>query len=220
MNRKELAKLLEIEGIPSTMYSLCGDFFTPNRIVLYENHAKWEVYYIDERGGRTLLISCMSEDAACAYIHQKMINQMPREKQIYFSQPPKLWPHIIGMLHKKSILEILIRIWIDSIIYDGALPENVNVLIFEYDGFIDRYIVRFWGANQNSPTEGTVDLSMSFIPFHDNISIGIELVDSDFDKEFSDIISRLKKEKDNTAYKDFFGGKSIYVGFENNLHIV
>ena len=41
-----------------------------------------------------------------------------------------------------------------------------------------------------------------------------------FDKDFSDIISRLKQNKDNTAYKDFFEGKSIYVGFENNLHIV
>ena len=65
MNREKLAKILDIEGIPSTWYSLYGDFFTPNRIVLYENYAKWEVYYIDERGGRTLLTSCMSEDAAC-----------------------------------------------------------------------------------------------------------------------------------------------------------
>lgn len=220
MNRDFLTKLLDIEGIPSSWYSLYGDFFVPDRIVLHENYSKWEIFYIDERGNKTMLTTCNSEATACAYIHQKMINGLPREKQIYFSQPPKLLPQTLELLHKKEIIEILIRIWIDSIIYDGRIPENVNALIFELDNYIDKCIIRFWGASNNNTTGEITNLPISYIPFHDNISIGIEKIGYNFDKEFSNIISRLRQCQENIAYKDFFKGKSIYVGFKGNMHIV
>ena len=51
MHRKELIKILEQERIPSCWYSLYGELL-PDRIVLYENYGKWEVFYFDERGNK------------------------------------------------------------------------------------------------------------------------------------------------------------------------
>ena len=58
------------------------------------------------------------------------------------------------------------------------------------------------------------------IVFKGELSDIISRLKQNFDKDFSDIISKLKQNKDNTAYKDFFDGKSIYVGFKDNLHVV
>ena len=59
MHRKELIKILEQEGIPSCWYSLYGELL-PDRIVLYENYGKWEVFYfalIPQHFDLTLFIS-------------------------------------------------------------------------------------------------------------------------------------------------------------------
>lgn len=99
----------------------------------------------------------------------------------------------------------------------------------------ERCTIHFYGSKNVNSKDGTYNFSMDYIPRHDSMSIGftnmeivfmgdlsdiISRLKQNFDKDFSDIIGRLKQNKDNTAYKDFFEGKSIYVGFKDNLHVV
>lgn len=223
MNRNELAKLLEIEGIPSSMYSLDGNLFTPDRIVLYKNYSLWEVFYLDDRGDRYTIKMCTSEDEACTCIHQELVlTGILSVKSIFFSHNPECFPNTMALIKEKGILETVIRIWMDSIIKDSTLPKDINAVIFflEKDKDWHRYSISFLGSKSINTTEDIVNFSVDYVPYHDKVHIGFENVYSDPDKEFSDIISRVKNDKDNTAYTDFFEGKSIYVGFKDNLHIV
>lgn len=68
MNRLELFRLFEKEGVSPNRYSLYGELL-PDRIVLYENYDRWEVFYFDERGKKNILKVCRSEESACEYIH-------------------------------------------------------------------------------------------------------------------------------------------------------
>lgn len=69
MNKDELKKELDKLGINSNEYSLNGDIDS-DKIVLYQNYDKWEVFYFDERGGRNdEKVFCHEEDA-CSYIYE------------------------------------------------------------------------------------------------------------------------------------------------------
>lgn len=223
MNRKELAKLLEIEGIPSTMYSLDGDLFTPDRIVLYKNYSLWEVFYLGDRGERDTIKMCTSEDEACTCIHQELVlTGILSVNSIFFSHNPECLPSTMALIKEKGILEVVMRIWIDSIIKDSTWPKDINSIIFflEEDKDLHRYTISLWGSKNVNTTEGVINFSVDYVPCHDKVYIGFQNIESDLDKEISDIISRLGQCKENTAYKDFFEGKFIYVGFKDNLHIV
>lgn len=81
MNREELKiKLAEI-GIDARHYSLYGDL-EPDRIVLYQNYAKWEVFYFSERGTREDFHVFASEDLACQYIYNMLREEMLFWKKI------------------------------------------------------------------------------------------------------------------------------------------
>jgi len=69
MNRIELKNRLDELKIQSCYYSLKGEIL-PDRIVLYQNYAKWEVFYFDERGNRDNEKVFCSEDDACNYIYE------------------------------------------------------------------------------------------------------------------------------------------------------
>lgn len=51
MNKDTLKKELKKLGVSPNEYSLNGDIRS-DKIVLYQNYSKWEVFYFDERGGR------------------------------------------------------------------------------------------------------------------------------------------------------------------------
>lgn len=51
MNIVELKRHLDTIGINRDFYSLEGALL-PDRIVLYKNYDKWEVFYLDELGNR------------------------------------------------------------------------------------------------------------------------------------------------------------------------
>lgn len=67
MNKKELKTKLDLLGIASQAYSLEGKI-TPDNIILYNSHEKWEVFYLDEKGVRHDEKVFDSEIKACNYI--------------------------------------------------------------------------------------------------------------------------------------------------------
>lgn len=68
--KNKLARL----GVKEEEYSLEGDL-NPNTIVLYRNYSKWEVFYLDERGGRNVERNFISEDEAFDYIYKLFFNE-------------------------------------------------------------------------------------------------------------------------------------------------
>lgn len=80
MNRSDLKnKLVELNVYPS-FYSLDGDLL-PDRIVLYQNYAKWEVFYFDERGNRDKEKVFFSENEACEYVYEYFKEQIEIERK-------------------------------------------------------------------------------------------------------------------------------------------
>ena len=74
MNIKQLKIKLEEKEIHSGFYSLDGTLL-PDRIVLYSNYSKWEVFYFDERGGRHDEKTFFSENDACLYIYKTLTGE-------------------------------------------------------------------------------------------------------------------------------------------------
>lgn len=69
MNRDKLKKELDKLGVDPNEYSLYGSIES-DKIVLYQNYFKWEVFYFDERGGRNEEKVFYSEEDACLYIYE------------------------------------------------------------------------------------------------------------------------------------------------------
>lgn len=68
--KNKLARL----GVKEEEYSLEGDL-NPNTIVLYRNYSKWEVFYLDEKGGRNVERNFISEDEAFDYIYKLFFDE-------------------------------------------------------------------------------------------------------------------------------------------------
>ena len=222
--------------IINKMYTKWYYRFIPDDAILNKHYATWEVFY-SERGHKRIIKICNSEEEACVCVHQKVVTSMLSMRDVWFSYDPVCLPDTIMLIKERGIIETAVRVWIDSIIDDGTLPKDISSMFFvmKQPKDLERFTIYFCGSKNVNSKDDTYHFSMDYIPHHDSMSIGFtnmeivfegELSDiisrlkQNFDKDFSDIISRLKQNKDNTAYKDFFGGKSIYVGFENNLHIV
>lgn len=80
MNREELKHKLDELSVYPGFYSLEGELL-PDRIVLYHNYAKWEVFYFDERGNRDKEKVFPSESDACNYIYEYFKKQKEIEKK-------------------------------------------------------------------------------------------------------------------------------------------
>lgn len=68
ITKEELLENLNRLGVKETEYSLDGDF-NSDTIVLWYNHYKWDIFYMDERGNKNLLKTAYSEAEAyyCIY---------------------------------------------------------------------------------------------------------------------------------------------------------
>ena len=239
MNRKELTKIFQKEGVRSDNYSLYGKpkldsiiikkiytkwyyRFLPDDVISTKNYATWEVFYLGEHGGKRIIKICNSEEDACACVHQEVVTCMLSMRDVWFSYDPVCLPDTIMLIKEKGLIETAMRVWIDSIIDDGTLPKDISSMFFvmKQPKDLERFTLHFCGSKNVNSKDGTYNFSMDYIPHHDSMSIGFRNMKIVFEGEFSDIISRLKQNKDNTAYKDFFEGKSIYVGFKDNIHIV
>lgn len=129
MNREELVKLFEKEGVPSSWYSLYGELL-PGRTVLYENYDKWEVFEFSERGSREMLKICRSEASACDFIHEEMVRLMFITKGVIFSHPPLLLPQTVEVMKDVEIMEVALHVWLDSMINKG-FDKNVKRIFIE-----------------------------------------------------------------------------------------
>jgi len=72
MNRKELKIKLEQLGIRERIYSLYGKE-NPNTTVLAYRNRKWIVYGINERGNQHIDGIFETENDACEFLYQNMI---------------------------------------------------------------------------------------------------------------------------------------------------
>lgn len=222
MDRKELSKILQKERIPSDWYSLYGDL-EPDRIILYLNYHKWEVFYLDERGGRTLLKSCRTEEEACAYIHQHLVQELLSHKSIYYSHPPVIIPNTTVLIWEVGFLETAIRIWIDSIIMVENNWSEITIVIFEIERdnyFYQKYKINLYGSKEYTTSQKEICYSVDAIPYHDWISIKSEKNEDIFEKEVSSILYRSSHNNEVLGYRCFFAGKKICVGFRNRIHIL
>ena len=77
MNREELKKRLAKIGIGDNRYSLNGELIA-DRIVLYPNYSKWEVFYFSERGTREHYQVFPSEEQACQCIFEMLEDELQR----------------------------------------------------------------------------------------------------------------------------------------------
>lgn len=75
MNKVELKSKLDELGVYNGFYSLDGELL-PDRLVLFQNYEKWEVFYFDESGNRSKEKMFSSESEACEFIYQYFKNQM------------------------------------------------------------------------------------------------------------------------------------------------
>ena len=69
MNKKELQTKLDLLGVTSGAYSLEGEL-VPDNIILCNSYHKWEVFYLDEGGGRNDEKVFDSENEACEHIYK------------------------------------------------------------------------------------------------------------------------------------------------------
>ncbi|GAB2470149.1 hypothetical protein GCM10011375_41030 [Hymenobacter qilianensis] len=69
MNLTELKQKLDHLGVKPKSYSLFGEL-TPDTTILVRNYYKWEVFYLDERGGRNDEQTFLSESDACDYLYK------------------------------------------------------------------------------------------------------------------------------------------------------
>ncbi len=73
MNIRELKKALKKAKIPTEFYNLNGKGRDDERICLIEEDEKWVVYY-SERGVRTTERFFETEEAACKYIFETLMD--------------------------------------------------------------------------------------------------------------------------------------------------
>jgi len=69
MNKEELKIQLDLLGVKPTRYSLNGEL-EPDRVILFHNYNVWQVFYLDERGGRNDQRDFPSESEACLYLYK------------------------------------------------------------------------------------------------------------------------------------------------------
>lgn len=74
MNKFELDRKLKGLKISPQRYSLNGELKS-DAIILFHNYTKWEVFYLDERGGRNEEKTFSSEEEACLYIYMLFIKE-------------------------------------------------------------------------------------------------------------------------------------------------
>ncbi|WP_302803574.1 hypothetical protein [Alistipes ihumii] len=92
MTRKELERKLEQLGYLD-LYSLDGSV-GPDRVVLYKNYAVWEVFYIDERGNRTVPKLFSSEEEAYDYLYKEAVDMYELLHKDYGTTQGEIQPPI------------------------------------------------------------------------------------------------------------------------------
>lgn len=222
MNREELSKKLNEESFDSHLYSLYGDLL-PDRIIIYENYNIWEIFYLDDRGGRHMITICHSENNACAFLYNYLKENVLREASKYFSHQPEYLTHTTKLIKKIELLENTTQIWFDSIVKkEKKLPYFIRTIIFEIEctEIKDKFIIRFYGSKRIQQSNGNVVFTVDFVPFHDYMFVKWTHKQLDLENDFSNILHKYVLDDKNAVYGDFFKDRILCVGFRNNIHML
>lgn len=73
MTREMLEKALKIAGVPDYIYNLTGQGKKDEHLCLEKIKDKWSVYYL-ERGMKTTNEFFESEDEACQFLYDQLMN--------------------------------------------------------------------------------------------------------------------------------------------------
>jgi hypothetical protein len=80
MNKEELKIKLDLLGVKPKQYSLNGEL-EADSIILFHYYNNWQVFYLDERGGRNNQKDFPSENEACWYIYKLFEDAKKIEEQ-------------------------------------------------------------------------------------------------------------------------------------------
>lgn len=75
MTLDELKNKLERSNVPKRWYSI-NEGLKPDACILYKNYAKWEFFYLDEKGNRNDFKVFTNDEEAFAYLWKKMEYQL------------------------------------------------------------------------------------------------------------------------------------------------
>lgn len=70
MDVNTLEKKLQELGVRGSYYSLNGELKSDS-IILYHNYNKWEVFYLDEKGGRHPMGIFENEEESCDFSYKE-----------------------------------------------------------------------------------------------------------------------------------------------------
>jgi hypothetical protein len=87
MTQKELEEKIRLSNVPDHFYSL-NDGLKSNAYILYKNYAKWEFFYLDERGGRNTFKEFTNDEEAFDFLWTML------EKEMKY--PPSIPPKTVG----------------------------------------------------------------------------------------------------------------------------
>lgn len=78
MDINQLKHELDLLGVNPSRYSLTGEL-KADSIIVVDNYGKWEVFYLDERGGRNNYVYFKSEEDACLYVYELFAPNLAQE---------------------------------------------------------------------------------------------------------------------------------------------
>ena len=97
------------------------------------------------------------------------------EKSIFFSEPPVIIPKTSQMIQIISLLELSIRIWLDSTIAkEISWPDYVTGAFWGIERDIknmQNYICHLFGTRNADDTNNSLPFEVAVVPFYDRVSI-------------------------------------------------
>ncbi len=88
MTPKEFEEKVRTNKVPDELYSL-DNGLKPNAFILYKNYAKWEFFYLDERGVRNDFKEFTNGEEALHFLWAML------EKEMKY--PPSIRPKSVGL---------------------------------------------------------------------------------------------------------------------------
>jgi len=82
MKKEVLIEKLTELGVKENEYSLDGSLIYDN-IIVYNNYKYWEVFYLDERGGRNVEKRFSKEEDAYDYVYQLFLDLYNLREKYY-----------------------------------------------------------------------------------------------------------------------------------------
>lgn len=222
MNREELKqKLIEAKINPKS-YSLYGDL-EPDCTILYQNYHRWQIFYMDERGGREMLNVCRSEEDACDFFYECMVNELHLNHQ--YSERIPAYNSNVNLENKYPIvlseerwefsdLQADINLWGHYLRL--KMPENIKAYYLKFHHVnnivtMDIIITSSYRDSDDSWMKDVVDVydARRWAAFNAIVTNNKELFFLNMQSYMKTIISRYENNHDT-----LFDDKVVVMGFD------